>query len=202
MANKYDLYINAYANALLDNKEKLKKLTEEQKELIKKLVLYGVKAVITKPEKKTKTRDEAENYFKFISGVKSLMSFLTPKEFINVFPINKEYDGHKYGMKDYFYTKKYLKELDQNEPIGEKILEFLWKYHNWEIGEFVVNSMTCISDLQRLNGQPSLAEKFADEMGLKTYGMYTDNAGNKFLLDGETGKTHKVLEKKHLHVVR
>jgi hypothetical protein len=32
------------------------------------------------------------------------MGLLTPKEFMTVFPIKKEYDGHRYGIKDYHST--------------------------------------------------------------------------------------------------
>ncbi len=39
-----------------------------------------------------------------IELAKEQMGQLTPKEFRTVFPIKKEYDGHRYGIKDYHST--------------------------------------------------------------------------------------------------
>lgn len=173
---------------------------------IERAILYGVKAINVKPKDDYLIREHIENEFSFINAITKLMGTLTPGEFMQVFPIEKEYKGHKWGMKDYFYTRDYIKTLDPDKPIGpdDEILEFLWEYHNWEISLFVVASMECISNWNRLNGEPTFMDEFAEEMGLKTYTMHTDNQGNSFMLDGETGKTMKVSKPrpKHLKVVK
>ncbi|WP_029229210.1 hypothetical protein [Caldicellulosiruptor acetigenus] len=63
--------------------------------------------------------------------------------------------------------------------------------------------MLTISQLRRFEGKPSLAEEMAKELGLKTYRLYQDSQGKKFLFDEETGKTIRVKERpKHLRIIR
>jgi len=165
---------------------------------MKRAVFHGIRMVNSQPEETLVTRDDYVERFNFICIVKSLIGLLTPKDFVNIFPITKEYDGHKWGSKDYFYTREYVDGFNQDEPIGSdnKVLELLYEYHNREISRFVVNSMLCMSELRRFEGKPSLAEEWAEEHGLKTYSLYTDNKGNQFLLDSKTGKTAKVTKPK------
>jgi hypothetical protein len=58
------------------------------------------------------------------------MSQLTPREFMNIFPIDKTYDGERFECKDYFYTIKIVRALDQDAPIGDKLDDLLWEYMN------------------------------------------------------------------------
>lgn len=200
------MYLNAYCNTLEDYKNAHdENPNQDFNDIIKKLIIYGVKAFNTKPESEYIEWEEAEKDFQFVSIIKSLMATLTPGEFVNLFPVEKEYKGHKYGMKDYFYTRDYLKDLDFDKPIGQdKILDFLWEYQNWEITDFNVEIMECISRLRQLDGEPSLAEEFADTMGLKTYTMNTDDKGREYLFDNETGKTAMVKKPrpKYLKVIK
>jgi hypothetical protein len=131
------------------------------------------------------------------------MSNLTPNEFINIFPITKDYDGNRWQSKDYFYTMDYIRQMNSNEPIGEKINEFLWEYHNWNISMFVVNMMSIASDLRRLDTGKGIMEEFCDENNIKTYTLHTNNQGKQFLIDNETGKKTKVKRSaKHLKVIK
>lgn len=198
--SKYDLYIRAF-------KKVLQSCSDDQeynfKAVMRKLITYGVKAVNCKKEADVITMEEAENNFQFIELVKSFMGSLAPIEFMSLFPIRKEYDGHKWEMKDYFYTRDYLNSLDLSKPIGEEICNFLWEYFNPEISIFVVNMMGCIDNFRRLEGQPSLAEEWANTNGIKTYTLHTDNKGKQFLFDKETGKTMRIKPKvEHLKVVK
>lgn len=195
----HNLYLKAYSKTLDSYTQ-----DKELKPYIKKLIIYGVKAINSKPERKCLAREELEQEFAFIDLLRTMMSILTPKEFMSLFPIAKEYDGHKYGMKDYFYTMDYIKSLKLNEPIGTEILEFLWAYHNWEIARFTVNSLGCLSDLRKTEGQPSLMEEWAAKNNVKTYTLHTDSQGKKFLLDNETGRTAKVSRPrpKYLKVIK
>ena len=87
---------------------------------------------------------------------------------MNIFPITKDYDGHKYAMKDYFYAMDKCKEHGLDKPIGNSF-EFLWDYHNVCIGGFVVNYMSTLSDATReLTGQ-SLMQTYLAEVGVKSY---------------------------------
>ncbi len=199
--DKYNLYIKAFSNALIEFGDDEGKGTATTT-AIKRLALYGVKAINSSIKEDRILRSDIESRFEFISIVKNIMSLLTPAEFMNAFPVMKDYKGHKYGMKDYFYTRDYINTLEHDKPIGSNILEFLWRYQNKEVLSFTLESVSCISELRRLQGYPSLAEEFAGEMGMKTYKMYTDDKGQDYLLDKETGRTRKCMEKRHLHLVK
>jgi len=185
---KYDLYDKAYSNVLEVYKSNPMK---DKKLLIKKLILYGVKMINSKSKLETITKDEAEYEFNFLELIKKGMSTLTPLEFVNIFPIKKYYDGQKYEIKDYFYTRDYIKGLEQETPIGKEIEMFLWEYTNKEIRHFNVKLMKDISNLRRLQGKPSLGEEWADSVGIKTYTRHMDDKGTEFMFDKETGRTAK-----------
>lgn len=129
------------------------------KELIKKTVFNGVKMIVTGQGENLKNYDDTETQFQLISHVKSLIGYLTPREFMQLFPIRKDFNGHKWQSKDYFYTRDYIEKLDPNIPIDEQEdpLMFIWEYANWDITEFNVNLMGYLSDLRQLEGYPSLA---------------------------------------------
>lgn len=206
MADKYNLYVNAYYNTLVDFKAAYdKNPNQDFKPFYKKLIIYGVKAAISKPESDYIDEDEAEEDFLTMEILQGLIAQLTLKEFMELYPIDKEYNGHKWGMKDYYYTKDYIKGLDVDKPIGkDNVLELLWEYSNWKITEFTVEILESVSRLRELNGEPSLAEEFAEEMGLKMHTLYKDQSGNEFIVDDETGKTTKLVKPRpsYLKVVK
>ena len=190
---KQELYAKAFTNTL---KAYMSDEEQDVKPFIKKMIYYGVKTVNTMNDRKATTLEDAERDFKYAEIIKTFMGPLTPEEFVNIFPITKDYKGNRYETKDYFYTRDYIKGLDQDKPIGEGITSFLWEYTNWDIKMFTVNTMSFLSNLRRLNGDPGLMEEWADKMGLKTYTMCTDHKGKQFLYDKETGKTTKVRKPK------
>lgn len=198
MSVNHEMYERAY-NRLL---ERYKSNPEDAKAAIKKLMFLGVKRIITRHEPALITQELADLYFQQIQVIIGAMALLIPKEFIQLFPITKDYNGHKYQSKDYFYTMDYVNKLPRNEPIGENINEFLWKYMNNDITEFMVKSMQAVSNLRRLEGLPSLSEQWTADNGIKTYSMHTDHKCNQFLIDRETGKTMRVKPRRHLHVVK
>lgn len=65
------------------------------------------------------------NTFNTISWINDLMGTITPDEFKTIFPIAK-----KYGVKDYFYTKKGIEEFGVDKVSGEEMKRFHWDYHN------------------------------------------------------------------------
>ncbi|HDK7140050.1 TPA: phage infection protein [Clostridium botulinum] len=208
LINKYNLYEKAFNNVLNEYKTNYaNKIELDRKPLIKKLITYGVKIVNCKRRIKDNgitTKENAEVEFNFVEIIKDLMSLLTPREFMQLFPIDKEYKGYRYSMKDYFYTINYIKDFDQDSSIGDKILEFLWEYHNWEITNFNVELMCSVSKLRKFQGEPSIMEEFAETMGIKTYTMHIDAKGKQFLFEKETGKTIRVNKpkEKHLKVIK
>lgn len=188
-AAKHELYVNAFYNAANDIYD-----NQDAVSLTKKLIIYGVKMVNANPKPTGISWDEAMRDFQFAEIIKTLIGTLSPGEFVNLFPIAKEFDGHKYETKDYFYTRDYIQTLPSGEPIGdsEAVVNFLWEYHNWEIRTFTVKIMGYTDNLRKLEGQPSAWELFCEEKGIKTYSKHTDQKGREFMVDRETGKSFRV----------
>ena len=199
-ANKKDLYLNAFTHVIenwLDNPE------QEYKPVFKKLIVYGVK-YINALEPQNYNRENVENKFEFADTVMSMMANLTPREFMNLFPIAKEYDGDKWGIKDYFYTMEYIKKLSPDEPIGDKIQDFLWNYTNREIDAFLVKLFCFASNLRRFDTGKGIMEEFCEQNGIHTYRLFKDSSGKEYLIDNQTGRTMRVRKAipRYLKVIR
>ena len=189
---KHDLYSSAFDKTI---REFVDSPTGDIKPIVKKIIAYGVKSVNSKNEKPN-TRAEAEYDFQCMSTIKSFMATLTPNEFVNLFPIRKDFDGHKCECKDYFYTVECIEKLSQNEPIGEKIDDFLWDYTNLETSIFLVKSMGCVDNLRRFDGQCGMVEEFFADKGIGMKTLHTDSNGKEFLFDKQSGKTTLVTRPK------
>lgn len=183
----FSLYMDAYSRTVDEFSKQTDKNTRV--DFIKKLITYGVKIVNSKPREKFTSIQIARNNFEFADSIQSLMGLLTPKQFEKLFPIKKDFDGHKWECKDYFYTRKYVDNLEQDKPMGScKIPRLLWEYVNDELMDFSLEIMDYIDNIRRLNGEPSCIEEFFSKEGLKTYTMHEDEKGKKFIVDNETGK--------------
>lgn len=193
--SKLSLYLNAFRNVVNARME-----DETNRRYLKQNALYGVRLINSLP--KPLEYEEIRNRFDLVCAIKAVMSELTPAELMNVFPITKEYDGHKYEMKDYFYTIEYMKRLDQSKPIGEKISKTLWEYMNDDLRKFQITLLGLMSDLRRYEGKPSLAEEWAVKNDIEFYVKHTDPAGKEYLLDSK-GRTQRVMKPrpKHLRLV-
>lgn len=125
--------------------------------------------------------------------IKNLLRILF-KTYLKIYFLSKkDFDGHKYECKDYFYTRKYIDNLEQDKPIGaDKIPRLLWAYVNDELMDFSLEIMDYIDNIRRLNGEPSCIEEFFQKEGLKTYTMHEDEKGKKFIVDNETGKSKPI----------
>ena len=98
-----------------------------------KVLFNGVMAATSLPYAKECTKEQLETGCKLIEDVQEILKQATPRQIMQAFPINKEYDGDKWGHKDYFFTMDYLKGIDLDKPIGEKLEDFTWYYYNWYI---------------------------------------------------------------------
>ena len=126
-----------------------------------------------------------EKKFLLISYVKDDLKKLTYREFINLFPIAKEYDGAKWGMKDYYSTMEYLNDKSLDDYI-EDPLELILEYYNWNIIEFGVEFMSVTSDMHKIQTGIGITEAF---MFPDQYP--TDSKGNLIGVTSD-GKVHKV----------
>lgn len=192
------LYLKAWDRTLKEYTENLD--IANKLIYIQRLIFYGVRTVITNPVREHTTREQAEWDFQFITIIKSLVGLLKPSEFMLLFPIKKDYDGHKWQTKDYFYTRDYINTLDPDEPIGEEVLMFLLEYTNKDIKIFNIKSMLSLSKLRQLDGHPSIAKEWADMNGIKTHTLHSGANGQEFYIDDTTGKTIKVKKKRPGHL--
>ena len=134
---------------------------------------YGSKELY----KSTATEDKLALY-QFVSG---LIDKITPNQLMEIFPITKEYDGHKYEVKDYFYAMDKCKEHGLDKPIGNSF-EFLWDYYNKEIGGFVVYFLSTLSDVTKDKIGQGLMETYLAEIGSTTYAERVIN-GKRVLVE-------------------
>jgi hypothetical protein len=159
----------------------------------KQIIYYGVMATI---------RKEFDEYIysaaKNAKSITDSMSELRPSEFINIFPIQKTYDGRRYECKDYFSAMEYINSLDPNAPIGNNIDDFLWEYHNVHTRMFNAKRFTMIDSIRRAEGQPSMIEEF---FGVKPMRKYTDDRGVEYMLDSE-GRTHKIRKQHKFKIIK
>lgn len=180
----HELYLKAFANCLSDPD-----FTEQKDaELLKKAVYYGTKYIVNHKytDEKAIPKKEIEFKFQFITFVKQLMSLLTPKQFENLFPIEKTYDGEKNGWKDYFFVKEKLSHYDSDKPIGDMIEDLLWDYQNDNIERFMVTMLSTASKLRQCQGKPGIMEEWAEKNDIKTLTV-NENAG--YIMDNSTHRT-------------
>ena len=131
-------------------------------------------------------QDLISDYF----AVTDAMGFLTPEQFMHLFPVDKTYDGSRWQMKDYFTCMESVSRYDQDKPIGaDEIQEFLMDYWNPDIIRFEVCKMLCASAVRRITGGKGIMEEFAEEHGITTYTFYKDE---NIMVNNSTGEVSKV----------
>ncbi|MGN7478950.1 hypothetical protein ACTHOQ_13965 [Solibacillus silvestris] len=187
----FSLYSNAFIKTLEPAMQKYSTVKEYDKDTIKKLVWSGTKMVNTF-DSRSNDKEGLLGKFSIITAVNTLMALLTPREFQNIFPIDKIYLDENDGWKDYFYTRKYIEAFGEDKVIGEEIENFLWEYQNWTISFYMVEKMGVISDLRKLETGKGIMEEFLEEQGVSTYTMHEGVNGKKFLENIQTGEVSEI----------
>lgn len=116
-----------------------------------------------------------EYYESVINTVQSSLYFMTVKELLQYYPIDKTYGGNG-EWKDYYSTIESLEEYAIDEIIGVDVTDLLWEYNNPTINRFVVNMMLIISNKNRLEGKQGLSEKFAQDFQIPFYVQQQDGS--------------------------
>lgn len=101
------------------------------KDELKQCAFLSVKALSIYEDK-----EDMSLRFQLSERIIDLLSLLTPDDFIEVFPVKKQYDDHKCGIKDYFYVLKHVATLKSGVPIGNEIHYLLRNYLNDNICGF------------------------------------------------------------------
>lgn len=150
----------------------------------KQVIFYGVKVVNGLP--KARTHDDNLAIFQTISELKDLIKQLTPNEFMNMFPVEKDFKGYKYEMKDYYSSMEYVNTLDLNKPIGDNVLMLLGEYMNRDIHRFFVKSVIALSDLRQYEGHINMFEEFMAAQGMETPNTFKNTKGEAmYVKDGK-----------------
>ncbi len=196
--NLFPIYKKAFFNA---TREAI--ANEENKSLFHKTLFNGVKMFCHAP-KSTSYQGDLD-LFHIAEAVKHTVGYLTPIEFMNIFPPEKVYDGHKYEVKDYFSTMEEVKKLDLYEPLANQInpLSFMFEYHNWDVHRFNIKLLKIISNLKQAQGQLGLSEEFMAAHGIETPNTFKNSQGQTMYVCH--GKPVAIGEQKktgHLQVVK
>ncbi|ABA42724.1 conserved phage protein [Bacillus phage Gamma isolate d'Herelle] len=187
-----EIYLGAFMNAVNELKKQDEETRSLSKDTYKKAIFYGVRYIsISKND--SLNYDYLMNRFLLISYLENLMKVLTPRDFMTIFPIDKNYDGARYEMKDYFFTMNEIKKIGMDTPIGEKIMEFLWDYQNFkDITLFNLASVSILNKLQKMQGKKTLTEEFAERLGIDTYTKHKEKGGKEYITNDRTGEIQEV----------
>lgn len=188
------LYFNSYKRAVEEAVEHIDN-EKAMKDIRKRIALYGVRYIAMMPQ--SETRKEAESDLQFISILKQILAKMTLNEFMNVFPIKKEYDGEKWGVKDYFSTIEEIQGMDPLATIGKNIDHLLAEYWNDDIYRLFVAMIQVVNDIDRHNHRPTFTDLWAADMGLDTTNVQQHN-GKKFLI--HNGKPYPIDFNKASHL--
>lgn len=110
----------------------------------------------------------------WLECVDCLTGCLTPSLFNQIFPIKKDYNGQKWGIKDYFSTKNYIEEEIGWDNQIKNGLEFLYEYDNDDVLKASLVTMDVINSISQRQTGESVFERFAKENGIQMYTVDSD----------------------------
>lgn len=178
-------FMNKYETATAEN------LAPDER---KKYIFLGVNSLIHWETDKTVTKEVADSEFTLISSIMGAIGLITPAELMQIFPVEKTYDGEKIQSKDYFSTMEAIQKLDEMMPIGahEDVISLLWDYDNMVIRLFMVRWMGAVSNLRRLEGYEDPFTEFMRDKNIPSYTLHKKEGYIQNNLTGEITKASKV----------
>jgi hypothetical protein len=196
----HDIWNRQYHNTVSSIFQKHKSIDDWSQDELMKVALCGVKYInyVADIERENQRLDSSYNTpfavkeagFNMIDALFGIIGCIKLNNLIKIFPIDKEYDGDKWGFKDYFFTMDVLKEKDLDNAVGrDGVFNLMWDYMNKDLREFTVFYMSCMSAMYKQQTGVSFAEKFCDDNGI---GSYTMDRENSIVIDNQTGKIAKV----------
>ena len=149
---------------------------------------------------------DADDKFGIYQSILSIMGAMTPREFMETFPVTKDFNGHKYGAKDYFSVMEGIKsQYPLDKPImfdgddaHETMFMFLMNYSNIHTDELTISIMMNISDMHRMKTGRYILDDFMVSQGkepLKKHYLVRKPNGKEFLVD-EDGNEEPVRRSK------
>lgn len=148
----------------------------------------------------TKTFLKEQARFQLIDKIFDILGCLTLRNFVIMFPIEKDYDGEKWECKDYFYTMDVLSKMDWDKPIGrDELIELLWDYQNDDLRHAYIEFTTAMSAIYRLQTGKSIGEEWCEKMGIPTYTIDNETG---MIQDNKSGNITKMKKGSHLQIVK
>lgn len=199
----HDIWNRQYHNTVSSIFQKHKSIDEWSQDELMKVALCGVKyinsaieidAINHRLDSTYQTSFEVkQNSFNLIDGLFGIIGRIKLGNLIKIFPIDKTYDGDKWGSKDYFFTMDVLKEKGLDNAVGrDGVFDLMWDYENRDLREFTVFYMSCMSAMYKQQTGVGMAEKFCEDNGI---GTYTIDRENGLLIDNQSGKIAKMSNK-------
>lgn len=146
-------------------------ITEWGRDDIKKLIYLDIK-YIEAIHRSDRNDDEIGflkkspmEQFSIMDAVVNIIGLLKPMELLEIFPVDKTYDGDKYQTKDYYYTMEALSKLNQDEPIGKEAFALLWDYQNQTITLFMVQLISVMNVVGMYQGLPDALDVILNNAG-------------------------------------
>ena len=164
----HDLWCRQYHNTVSSMFQKHKSLDDWSQDELMKVALCGVKYIncVADIERENQRLDAnyntpfavKENGFNLIDALFGTIGRIKLKNLIKIFPVDKTYDGDKWGCKDYFFTMDVLKEKGLDNAVGrDGVFDLMWDYENRDLREFTVFYMSCMSAMYKQQSGVSFA---------------------------------------------
>ena len=163
-------------------------------QLRKQVLFFGVRMFnLMKMKVEHEDQKLINSMFSVVDSLNVIIGTLTPRELQTVFPIDKKFDGERYGVKDYFTTMKELRSVGLDNPITiERVPGLCMDYQNWDIRMFAVNKLSVLDMLLRYQGEETVMEGFMKENDIPIQKSMTDENGTPFIYDPEKNTTYPI----------
>lgn len=147
-----------------------------------------------------------EDEFRGYESLLAVISLMTPREFIETFPVTKEFNGHKYGIKDYFSVMEEIRNnypmdtpiMSNGEDCSSTMLKFLMEYCNTYTDKLTISIMLNIGNMHKMHTGRDMLDDFMISQGkepLSKQYLCEGADGKQFMVD-EDGKSSPVKKSK------
>lgn len=199
----HDMWNRQYHNTVSSMFQKHTSLDDWSQDELMKVALCGVKYInyVADIERENQRLDSSYNTpfavkeagFNMIDVLFGIIGRIKLKNLIKIFPIDKEYDGDKWGCKDYFFTMDVLKEKGLDNAVGrDDVFDLMWDYENRELRELTVFYMSCMSAMYQCQTGVTFMDKFCEDNNIDSYSVDRENG---IIVNNQTGKFAKLSNK-------
>lgn len=143
--------------------------------------------------------DSKAEFALYDSMLQLVAAEFSPAWLAREFPAVKEYKGHTWGAKDYYSCMEVLEAYRAGTWTREDVQSFLWGWDNLLLIGFTVAGFHLVDELRAMQGEPSIMEAFAHDMGVKVYRSVKLDNGKEIMMD-EDGRSIGVVRKRHKHL--